>query len=271
MYIYKGKTALITGASSGIGEAFARMLAARGMHVVLVARSEARLKALAAELAQQHGVRTSVIVADLSLPAATRHIYETVKQQGLIIDMLVNNAGFSTYGNFETISPALEQAEIAVNVASLVDLTHAFVPAMLERGDGAVINVASVGSFFSLAKQAVYASTKSFVLSFSEALYVEYRQRGVRVFALCPGAVDTGFNDVIKVDIAVKGDTPERVVAAGLRAFERGRHYVIPGTLNYISAGIVPRLMPRGLFARLFASFTSRVVKPRDAVGQAQV
>ena len=263
MYTYKGKTALVTGASSGIGVEFARALAERGMHLILVARREDRLKTLATELENKYSIKVEVLAADLSQPGIANSLYQETQKRGLAVDMLVNNAGFSTFGDFETISAEHEQAEILVNVATLVDLTHVFVPAMLTKGDGAVINTASVGGFTPIARQAVYAATKAFVLSFSEALWVEYRQRGVRVFALCPGGVSTEFADVIDVSVnmAALMATPEWVVAAGLKAFERGKHFVIPGTINYIYAGILPRLLPRGLFVRLFSYFAKIVLR----------
>ncbi len=263
MYTYKNKTALITGASSGIGASFARALAERGMNVVLVARSEDKLRELAAQLTEQHGRQAQMVVADLSLPGAAQQVFAAISALGLTVDLLVNNAGFSTYGDFETISPAREQAEIAVNVAAVVDFTHAFVPAMLTRGEGAIINVASVGAFVPIARQAVYAATKAFVLSFGEALWVEYRKRGIRVFTLCPGGTETEFANVIEVDVALKLDTPQSVVTRGLKAFERGRHFVVPGPANYFSVVVLPRLMPRGLFARLFAFFARQMLKPR--------
>ena len=264
MYDYKGKRALITGASSGIGASFAQALAQRGMNLVLVARSEDKMQKLADELKRSHGVEVAVIGADLSQAGSAKTVYEATQSQNLPIDMLVNNAGFSTFGNFETIPPSKEQEEIAVNVATLVDLTHAFLPAMLTKGDGAILNVASTASFLSLPRQAVYGATKAFVLSFSEALYEEYRKRGVRVFALCPGAVATEFAEVAQVDFTTKAHPPQQVVEVGLKAFERGRHYVIPGAMNYVQANVLPRLLPRNLLVRLVEVVSRQAIKPRS-------
>jgi uncharacterized protein len=186
MFTYQGKTALITGASSGIGRAFAHALARRGMSVVLVARSEERLRALATELSQRYSVRAEVIPADLSQEDAIRQIQLEVQQRGLVIDLLVNNAGFATNGYFETLSPERDHDQVMVDVTSGVDLTHAFVPALLERSSGAaIINVASTAGFQPLPYMAVYGASKAFVLSFSQALAEEYRMHGLRVLARC--------------------------------------------------------------------------------------
>lgn len=262
MYTYRGKTALVTGASSGIGAVFARELAQRGMHVVLVARSEDKLQTLATELQQRYGVRADVIVADLSREYAAQPVYDATQQRNLPIDLLVNNAGFATNGHFETLAAARDHDQIMVNVAALVDLTHAYLPAMLARGNGAIINVASTVAFQPVPYMAVYGASKAFVLSFSEALWAEYRQRGLRVLALCPGATDTGFFDVVGSDEIALGQkaTPEAVVAQGLRALERGRSYAIPGWSNYLLANL-PRFTPRTITARIAARFA----RPNDA------
>src|SRR5712691_11554476 len=147
MFTYRGKTALITGASSGIGETFASTLAARGMNLILVARSEGKLRTLATQLASQHGIRAEVIAADLAQENAATAIQSEVEEKGLQVDMLINNAGFGTHGPFESLSPQRDHEEVMVNVTALVDLTHAFVPAMAARGDGAIINVASIAGF----------------------------------------------------------------------------------------------------------------------------
>jgi short-subunit dehydrogenase len=173
MRTLKGKTALVTGASSGIGEAVARRLAQEGANVVLVARSEAKLRALADTLSEDHGINAVVVVADLIKPSTGEAVRRHVDAQGIAIDVLVNNAGFGTYGPFEDIEPGREQDEVAVNVVALVGLTHAFLPPMLQRGHGAILNVASTSAFQPGPYMAVYAATKAFVLSFSEALWAE--------------------------------------------------------------------------------------------------
>lgn len=264
MFEYRGNTALITGASSGIGAEFARALAARGMGVVLVARSEGKLRGLADELVRDHGIRAEVIAADVSEAGAAQEVLRETQARGIRVHLLVNNAGFGTHGPFETLDPERERAEVLTNVAGVVDMAHAFVPGMLARGSGGVINVASTAAFQPLAYMAVYAATKAFVLSFSEALWEEYRPRGLRVLALCPGATETPFFDVAQSAEAAFGkmDTPEHVVAVGLRALERGKNYAIsgPNASNYLLAQ-VSRFAPRGITARI----GGRVMRPRDA------
>jgi len=263
MFQYQGKTALITGASAGIGAEFARALAVRGANVILVARSEDRLRALADELARNHGVRAEAIATDLTRPGAARDLRAAVDARGLAVDLLVNNAGFGTYAPFETLAPERDHDEVTLNVAAVVDLTHLFLPAMLAKGDGAVVNVASVAAFMPGPYSAVYGATKAFVLSFSEALWAECRGRGVRVLALCPGATATEFFNVLGTDAAATFGAkraPAQVVETGLRALERNRGYAVDGLANYLMVQ-APRVVPRGLVARLVA----RVARPRQA------
>jgi short-subunit dehydrogenase len=252
--------ALITGASSGIGAAFARELASRGMDLILVARSESKLQALATELTTPE-CRVEVIVCDLSQAGATQQIYKFVQDRQLHVDLLINNAGFGTYGSFENLDPGREQAEIMLNVAAVVDLAHAFIPDMLKHGNGAIINVASTAGHQPVPYMAVYGATKAFVLSFSEALWAEYRDRGIRVLALCPGPTETPFHAIAQEQIVGLGQmaTPEQVVSTGLRALEQGRSYVIPGLMNAFLSAILPRLLPRHLVALV----AKRMTKPR--------
>lgn len=251
MFTYQGKTALITGASSGIGQTFARVLAERSMSVVLVARSEERLRTLATELSEQHGIRAEVIVADLSREQAAREILQEVQQRGLVIDLLVNNAGFATNGFFEKLSPETDHRQVMVDVTAVVDLTHAFIPMLLERSPGAaIINVASTAGFQPLPYMAVYAASKAFVLSFSQALGEEYRTRGLHVLALCPGPTDTPFFDIAGESASFgRKRKPEQVVATGLRALERGNSVVVDGFTNALMAQLA-RLSPRQLVVR---------------------
>jgi uncharacterized protein len=262
MFVYQGKTALITGASSGIGCAFARALAERGMSVVLVARSEERLRALAAELSQRYGVRAEVIPADLSLAGAAHQIQQEVERRDLAPDLLVNNAGFGLNGFFETLSSERDHQQVMVDVAAVVDLTHAFVPSMLEHSEGAaIINIASTAGFQPVPYMAVYGASKAFVLSFSQALAEEYRTRRLRVLALCPGATETPFFDIAGEAASIgRRRTPEHVVATGLRALERGRSVVIDGYSNALLAQL-PRFFPHRLVTRI----AGRTVHPRQA------
>jgi short-subunit dehydrogenase len=260
MFNYEGKTALITGASSGIGEAFAHILAARSMNLVLVARSAEKLRALAQALSEQHGIRADVVPADLSREGAAQEVYRQTQALSIPVDLLVNNAGFGTYGCFNTLAPEREHEEIMLNVTALVDLTHAFVPAMIERNEGGVINVASIAAFQPLPYQAVYGATKEFVLSFSLALWAEYRNQGVRVVALCPGPTATNFFTILGADEVPRLSSmhsPEAVVMTGLRALEQGRPYAVEGRRNAFGAQLT-HMTPLALTARVF----ERVMRP---------
>ncbi len=262
MFTYQGKTALITGASSGIGEAFASSLAERGTNLILVARSQDRLQSLAHYLSQTHGIRVEVLSMDLSQDHAATTISEEVQARGLTVDLLVNNAAFGTYGPFETLSAQREHQEILVNVAAVVAMTHAFLPAMVERGDGAIINVASLAAFQPYPYMTVYGASKAFVLSFSEALWAENRTRGVRVLALCPGPVKTRFFETMGCEELAVG-TPLRrsstqVVEAALHALARGRSSVVPGWSNALLSQS-SRFLPRAFVAQM----TEKLFRPR--------
>ena len=252
---YKEKTALITGASSGIGEVFARELAKRGMHVILVARSEDVLNKLAAELTQQYGVRSDVIVADLSRPADIVHLKEMVQQKHLPVHLLINNAGFTTYDAFEKIDPERDHQQVMLNVTAVVDLSHAFLPEMVARGEGGIINVSSMGAFMALPYMTVYAASKAFVLSFSQGLWAEYRERGIQVVAVCPGQVETPFHTKAENAVPEAGVkvSAQEVVTQTLDALEKGKSSLVPGWMNYLSIQLT-RLMSRSFLARANAS-----------------
>ncbi len=255
------QTALVTGASSGLGDAFARALAARGAHLVLVARSADRLEALAGELAARHGVRAVPIPADLARPGAVAGLSAELARREIAVDVLVNNAGFATYGPFEAASAGREGEEVQLNVAAVVDLCHAHLPGMLARGRGAIVNVASTAAFQPVPYMAVYGATKAFVLSFSEALWEEARGRGVAVLALCPGATDTAFFEVAGVrGLFGTRARPEAVVERALRALARGKSHVVPGLGNALLT-VSPRFTPRSVTVRVAASMT----RPRPA------
>ncbi|MDX3107991.1 SDR family NAD(P)-dependent oxidoreductase [Nonomuraea angiospora] len=253
--------ALVTGASSGIGAEFARQLAARGHDLVLVARSGPALDALAASLRQAHGVRAEVLVQDLSAPDAAPRVAEEVAARGIAVELLVNNAGFGTAGHFARIAPEREHEELMVNVVALVGLTHAFLPGMLARGSGGVLNVGSTAGFNVAPYFATYASSKTFVLNFSLALWSELRGTGVKVLAVAPGPVETPFFDRIgsrQAAIGAKLATPELVVTTALRAFDRDRGYVVPGRGNLGMAHLMPR-RPRKLLALIGRRVTRQV------------
>ncbi|MFJ9797678.1 SDR family NAD(P)-dependent oxidoreductase [Streptomyces sp. NPDC101145] len=255
-------TALVTGASSGLGEEFAAQLAAGGYDVILVARSGDRLAALAERLTAEHGIRAHVMVQDLTEPDAARRIADRLAARGLSVDLLVNNAGFGTCGRFEDIPASRDHDQLMVNVVALVGLTHELLPGMLERGRGAVVNVASNAAFQPAPYFAVYGAAKAFVLNFGLALRQEYRRRGIRVLTLCPGPVSTPFFDTIGTPrAAVTGSmtTPQPVVRAALRALERDRGYLAPGLGNAVTAHLAPR-RPRALVAAIAERVTRKVL-----------
>lgn len=234
----QGKWTLVTGASSGIGEQFARQLAEKGSHLVLVARSESKLNNLASELSKKHGIQAKVIALDLSKESAPSELYKQCQQLKVDIELLINNAGFATHGLFEQVSGERQHEEIMLNVAAVVSLTHLFLPSMLRRSSGTVINVASTAGFQPLPYMAVYGATKAFVLSFTDALSWENRERGVKFFAFCPGSTDTDFFKVVGTESASVGkkDTPERIVKEALRKLAQGKTYFVPGMQNYMGA-----------------------------------
>jgi len=262
---FKGSWALVTGASSGIGEVFARELAERGANLVLVARSEAKLEALAHELRDRFQVSVEVLAQDLSEPGAGTALAGRLSEQGLQVDVLVNNAGFGLFGPLHKLDPARVGQEVQLNVAALTELTCALLPEMRARNRGAIVNVASTAAFQPLPYMAVYGATKAYVLSFTEALWAETRGTEVRVTALCPGATDTAFFDTASDNASVGVRmAPEEVVAAAFRALERRRCSVIPGLPNQVLAAST-RAVPRQLVARV-SELTMRPRKRRTTL-----
>jgi short-subunit dehydrogenase len=223
------EAALITGASSGIGEEFARALSARGQEVVLVARRADRLERLAGELPG----RAHVIPCDLALDADA--LPRRVRELGVEVGLLVNNAGFGTYGRFLDIDPAADAGQVRLNCEAVVTLTHAFAPAMVERGRGGVITVASTAGMQPLPYEAVYAASKAFARAFSDALAEELRGTGVRVLTVNPGPVATEWQEVAGYrsaddTLGVPGRIgPRQVVEEALSAYDRGRRSIVPG------------------------------------------
>ena len=247
-------TTLITGASSGIGAAFARKIAKRGRNVLLVARSEDKLIALCNELGRVSGIRAQYVVTDLSQPGAAVRLVEETQKRELTIDMLVNNAGFGSMGDFAKLDLATELEIVDLNVKSLVELTHRFLQPMRERRQGTIINVASTAAFQGVPFMATYAATKAFVLSFSEALSEENRPQGIRVLALCPGVTDTNFFAASKIDRPPMRtvQTPEEVVDAALRGLARGKSVVISGWANWFVIE-AERVVPRSVVTKVAA------------------
>jgi uncharacterized protein len=251
------RTALITGASGGIGEAFARQLATRHMDLILVARSEGALGALAVELAEAHGIRTHVLVADLAVPGAAQRLYDDLTALGWPVDLLVNNAGYGKAGTFAALPFDVQSRMVHLNVNTVVELAHLFLPAMIERRRGGIINLGSTASFQPVPFMAVYGATKAFVLSFSEALAQEVARHGVHVMALCPGGTATGFQETAGVWEDQRASMPSagEVVAAALDAFGRGKRVYIPGFMNKLTAFVAGRLMPRRWVTRAAESW----------------
>ncbi|AIQ17266.1 SDR family oxidoreductase [Paenibacillus sp. FSL L8-0470] len=234
----QGKWSLVTGASSGIGEQFAIQLAKQGSHLVLVARSKNKLDDLAAELERSYNIKVKVIAMDLTEASAPSELFQQCQLLKLEIELLVNNAGFATHGRFEQISGQRQHEEIMLNVAAVVNMTHLFLPDMLRRSSGTVINVSSTAGFQPLPYMAVYGATKAFVLSFTDALWWENRDRGVQFFALCPGSTDTAFFTVVGTEDASVGKkaTPQQVVETALRSLAKKKIYTVPGSQNYLGA-----------------------------------
>jgi hypothetical protein len=248
------QTALITGASSGIGLELARRFASRGFDLVLSARSAGKLEALAAELAREHGVKASVATADLSDPAAPLRLHERATAGGAAVDVLVNNAGFGLRGDFAELPLGRQLEMVQVNVAALTNLSRLFVPGMIARRRGRVLNVASTAAFQPGPGMAVYYATKSYVLSFSEALSEELAGTGVTVTCLCPGATATGFAAAADMEksllFRLGAMSAEEVARVGCDAALRGRRLVVPGLRNKLGAASI-RISPRGLVLKL--------------------
>lgn len=218
-------TALITGASSGIGKELARLHASKGGDVVLVARREAALNALKTELEQAYGIRAMVIATDLAQPEAAQQIFDTTEAAHVRVDVLINNAGFGGYGKFYERALSKDQAMMQVNMASLVNLTHLYLQSMVQRNTGKILHVASTAGFLPGPLQAVYYATKAFVVSFSQAIAQELAETNITSTVLCPGAVATGFvaaGDLEGNDLWKNAATPESVAQCGYAAMEAG-------------------------------------------------
>ncbi len=254
------RTALVTGASSGIGIEIARELTRRGHGVTLVARSADKLGALAEELSSST-VRVEVLPTDLSDASARAALAGRVDELGLTVDILVNNAGLSTWGPLAKADPATEANMIEVDVAAVADLTVRFLPGMVERRGGGILNVASTASFQPLPGQAGYAACKAFVLSYTRALAAELRGTGVTATALCPGPVETGFEATAGIDHdaattvmpSFMWEDAADVARAGVDGLAKGHVVVIPGRANQVAA-LFARMTPKGLLAPLVAS-----------------
>ena len=253
-------TTLITGASSGIGEAFARKLASRGRNVFLIARSEDKLITLCNELGRLSGIRAQYLSADLTHADAAATIFEEALKRGLEIDTLINNAGFGSMGDSTQLDLANELNMIDLNIKAVVELTYKFLGPMRERKQGTIINVASTAGFQAVPFMATYAATKAFVISFSEALWDENRPFGVHVMALCPGVTETNFFEASQMERPPMrlAQTPEDVVETALRGLSRKKSVVVSGWANSLMVG-AERLVPRSLVVKV----AGRALRPR--------
>lgn len=247
-------TALVTGASAGIGAAFAEGLAARGNDLVLVARDGNRLHALADDLAARHGVDADVCVADLVSPDGVTVVERRLADAARSVDLLVNNAGFGTYGRFADLDVEHEVEEVELNVVALLRLTHAALGAMEARGSGAIVNVASIAAYQPSPSSATYGATKAFVHSFTHAIREEARGSGVQVMLVCPGYTHTEFHARAGLGVTSVPEfawsTPAEVVATALRDLDRRRSVSIAGALNQTAAAL-SSMAPSGITRRV--------------------
>jgi len=240
------RTCLVTGASSGIGEEIAGLLAARGLGVTLVARTESKLRGLADTLSARHGVRVEVLPTDLTDPGERTGLPARVEALGLVVNVLVNNAGFSTLGPVYRSDPDREMAMIRTDVEAVVHLCSLFTPGMVERRRGCILNVASTAAFQPIPGQAGYGASKAFVLSYSHAIREELRPHGVSVSALCPGPVETGFAEAAGMNPEEMTDSMPKmfwvsaaeVASVAVKAMDDNRAVAIPGTPNKVSAAL---------------------------------
>jgi hypothetical protein len=258
---WRGKWAVVTGASAGIGKALAAQLAAGGANLVLTARRLDRLEQLAAALRAQHAIRAEVCQADLSLPAAPQAILDFCKERGIAADILVNNAGFGAYGEVGRADLARLLDMVQVNCSAVVALTRLFLPAMIEKRRGYVLIVASTAAFQAIPYTATYAATKGFDLLFAEALAEEVRPYGVRVCCLCPGPTESEFREVAGQPGRMWRwqETSEKVARLGLQGLAAGKSCVISGFANTLGVA-AQRLAPRKFVTRAAA----RLFRPRE-------
>ena len=256
---YRGITALVTGASKGLGRALALELARRGARLILVARSEDQLRELAAEIRQRHGQDADVVAGDLIAPDGPQQILREISDRGLTVDLLVNNAGAGDAGAFlrRPLEPQLRTIELNVN--GLLALTHAIGGELVARGSGGIINVASGAAFQPMPFQATYAASKAFVLSFSESLAEEFRGSGVHVMASHPGPIATGFFDGTTATMLAGADTAERIAARTLNDYAKRRAASYPGKPRYRAITWLGRMLPRVTTARLTGAVNRRL------------
>ena len=250
------KVSLITGGSSGIGEAFARRLAEEKHNLVLVSRNQKKLHELCDELMLKHGISAHYVAIDLSESDGPKRVFEETSKHGMEVDLLINNAGFGSMGDFADLDGGRELEMIRLNISALVELTHLYLAPMRARRSGSIINVASTASFQPIPYMATYAATKAFVTSFTEAIAEENRGFGIRISALCPGPTATNFFDAADaVPFAAKGmQTSEDVVEIGLKGIRDGKPKIISGLRNAIGARLVA-FVPNRLITRAVGKY----------------
>lgn len=261
MFDYKGSWALITGASSGIGAAFAKELAKRGTNLILVARREDRLRRLCSQLEADYHIQCRVIAMDLAPLDASRQLFDEVKKQKLSVNILVNNAGIGVFGKLDETELEQNLQLIQINIITLTALTQLFLPDMLKEHKGVIINVASTAAFQALPYMSVYGASKAYVLSFTESLWAEYQKQGIQALALCPGPVATEFFHAMGSEINTLGkkEMPDIVARSALNAINKNKVYVIPGAKkNYILAN-VSRFVPR----KIALLITEKIMRPK--------
>ncbi len=258
-FSWKGQWALVTGASSGIGQAMARELAAGGAKLVLTARRADRLQAFAAELSTEFSTEVEIFAADLEKPEAPAEILEFTNSKSINPALLVNNAGFGIFGEFREMDLARQLAMIQVNCSAVVAMTSLYLPAMIARGSGDVLIVASTASFQAVPYQTAYAATKAFDLIFAEGIAEEVKRFGVRVCALCPGQTKSEFHEIANEPIPkqMSVHTAREVARIGLDAMAAGKHHVICGVSNRLGMEL-QRLAPR----RLVTAISERLFRP---------
>lgn len=258
------KVTLITGASSGIGEAFAQRLAAEKHNLVLVARSEKKLHELCDELMLKHKIVAHYVAMDLNDFEADKRLFEETEHHGMEVDWLINNAGFGSMGDFAVLDLEKELEMLNLNISVLVALTHRYLQKMRERKSGVIINVSSTASFQPVPFMAAYAATKAFVTSFSEAVAEENRPYGIKVSALCPGPTDTNFFAAANaVPFSAKGmQTAEDVVEAALNGVRKGKSTTVSGWTNYVGS-VFGTLVPDSLVARAIGTYLRPKMKKK--------
>lgn len=260
--VSEDRTALVTGASSGIGAELTRQIAGDGYDLVITARREHRLSEIAREVEEDHGVAATVIPKDLADPDSPQELFEEVQEQGIDVHTLVNNAGYPVYGRFDKTPIEEDLDMIQVNLVALTHLTKLFVRPMIERGDGKILNVGAGGGFFPLPRLASYGATKAYVLSFSEAIAHELADEGIQVTVLCPGSVDTEVwekSEVGETGLADESSMsdPTSVAEAGWNGLKAGKRIIRPSMQAKLYTQL-PRILPRSKMTAMAASGTEK-------------